>query len=282
MQPSFQINVHTHNTKTVLELLHEKSGISKIKIKDAMNKGAVWQKATGPRKRIRRAKKIFPKKCIIEFYYDANLLDKTPPEGECIHNEKNYSVWFKPSGLMTQGTLYGDHCSILRQAEIHFASKNPLFPVNRLDRETSGILMIAHSKNSAAKLSALFQNRQVQKKYLAVVKGAPEGMDELHEISLPLDGKEAITKYETLIYNEKKNETTLNVWIETGRKHQIRRHFEMIGHPLIGDPLYGEGNKNKKGGLKLLARQLSFKCPFSNKIKSFEVSSSLLGEKFPG
>ena len=63
---------------------------------------------------------------------------------------------------------------------------------------------------------------------------------------------------------------TVRIVMGSGRKHQIRRHFDLIGHPVVGDPRYGKDNKNR-AGLQLVATGLEFKCPFSKRIQSFKV-----------
>jgi len=79
-----------------------------------------------------------------------------------------------------------------------------------------------------------------------------------------VDGKAALTEFEALSYDPAANASKVAVRIKTGRLHQIRRHFDLIGHPVMGDPRYGAGNKNKKG-LQLVADRLSFICPFAKR-----------------
>jgi len=254
---------------TAVEFLAEYSGISKVRIKDAMNKGAVWLKqAHGRQRRVRRATAVLAAGDQIAFYYDAKLLALKPPAAECISDRKRYSVWFKPAGLMTQGTKYGDHCSLLRAVELFFKSRRRVFPVHRLDWEAAGIVLIAHDKGAAGKLSRLFQNRSIVKHYRAQVLGNLAEKKPEDTIRIPLDGKLAETWYTAAEYDPASNTTAVDVIIRTGRKHQIRRHFEMIGFPVMGDPRYGEGNKNTSG-LRLIATALAFQCPISGKSSVF-------------
>ncbi|MBU0992608.1 MAG: RluA family pseudouridine synthase [Proteobacteria bacterium] len=264
----YKISVDRSQNATVSDLLCLASGISKTKIKDAMTKGAVWIKKQNKQKRIRRASTLPESGAVVELYYDEALLDIVPEKGTCIKDEKHYSVWFKPSGLMSQGTLYGDHASVLRQAELFFENKRPVFPVNRLDRETAGLILLAHSKKAAAALSSLFQERRIKKTYLAMVKGHPGHMEDMGEISFSLDGKRALTRFRTIRHDPSKDVSLVDICLDTGRFHQIRRHFDMIGCPVMGDPRYGKGNKNKDG-LKLFAHALEFTCPITGKTKSY-------------
>ena len=80
-------------------------------------------------------------------------------------------------------------------------------------------------------------------------------------IDRPVDGKSAVTEYTVTGYDPAANTSTVDITIRTGRKHQIRKHFDAIGFPVIGDPRYGKNNKNKSG-LKLMATELAFRCPY--------------------
>jgi tRNA pseudouridine32 synthase / 23S rRNA pseudouridine746 synthase len=269
---SLKKTVGADDPETAVEFLARHSGISKIRIKDAMNKGAVWLKRThGKQYRIRRATTVIKRGDRLAFYYDEKLLALMPTAAECICDRRRYSVWFKPAGLMTQGTAYGDHCALLRAAELFFKNKRQVFPVHRLDREAAGIVLVAHDKGAAGKLSRLFQNRSIVKHYQAQVLGDLAQKKTKDTIQIPLDGKSAETEYTAGDYDPTSNTTMVDVIIRTGRKHQIRRHFEMIGFPVMGDPLYGEGNKNTEG-MQLTATALEFKCPLSGKYSVFNIT----------
>lgn len=254
-------------TATACELLAVRTGFSKGKIKDAMNKGAVWLvPSTGPMKRLRRATAILNAGEKIELHYNDDVLAKEVPGSVLVADEHHYSVWFKPSGVLAQGTMEGDHCALLRQAELYFKMSRPVFLVHRLDREASGLMLVAHSQNAAARLSALFQNNAVYKRYWVQVRGqltAAQGV-----IDTPLDGKAAHTEYTVESYDAVSDTSILSVVIDTGRLHQIRRHLDGVGHPVIGDPKYGTGNKSPTG-LQLNAVQLRFRCPFTDKEMDF-------------
>lgn len=237
-----------------------------------MNKGAVWLKKTrGKQNRIRRATAALKTGDNLSLYYDEKLLALKPPSAECISDQQRYSVWFKPAGLMTQGTRYGDHCSLLRTAELFFETNRNVFLIHRLDREAAGIALVAHDKGAAGKLSRLFQNRSIVKHYRAQVLGNLARRKPEDKIQIPLDHKPAITEYKAVSYDAPSNTTLVDVIIATGRKHQIRRHFEMIGFPVMGDPRYGEGNKNTVG-MKLTAKGLEFGCPFSKQYRLYNLS----------
>jgi tRNA pseudouridine32 synthase/23S rRNA pseudouridine746 synthase len=262
---------------TACDLIAARAGLAKSRVKDAMAKGAVWLTGKkGGRKRLRRATAQPGAGEVLELYYDARLLAVTPPMAQCLHDARQYSVWLKPAGLLAQGTDYGDHCALERQAEVHFRMKRPVLIVHRLDREAIGLMILAHTKTAAAKLSRLLQDNAIDKQYRVTVLGRP--IPEQGVIELPLDGKPAITRYSLTGYDPAADTSVVEVTLKTGRLHQIRRHFAMLGHPVIGDPRYGTGNKNSTG-LELVAYRLAFHCPFSG--KEVQVSLAELGAMCP-
>jgi tRNA pseudouridine32 synthase/23S rRNA pseudouridine746 synthase len=271
---SFIISVDKHARGAVCDFLASHTGLSKTKIKDAMNKGALWVVKKGDRsgklRRLRKATAMIDSMLRIEFYYDEKLLALKPPQARCIEDLGDYSVWFKPAGLMSQGTMDADHCSLLRQSELFLGNVRISYLVHRLDREAAGLMLIAHTKNAAAQLSKLFRENRIIKQYRAEVLGNLEERSVNDVIDLPLDGKAAFTEYEVKSYDPDKNTSVVDVTIKTGRMHQIRRHFEMIGFPVMGDPKYGNGNKNKEG-LKLAAYLLRFDCPINKRSVEFRI-----------
>jgi len=157
-------------------------------------------------------------------------------------------------------------------------SRNRIFIVHRLDRETSGILIFA--KNEEAKFRLQSQWQDNQKQYLAVVHGQCEkraetittylAENQAHGVYTTQDarnGKLADTAYRVL--KRTKEFTLLEVNLLTGRKHQIRVHLAGIGHPVVGDERYGKEQKRHQR-LALHARSISFKHPFSGQPLSFE------------
>lgn len=261
----FEKSYTAEDATQALDALAEISGLSKAKLKDAMAKGAVWLHQGKRSKRLRRAQTQLKPGETLSLHYDTELLSRSATAPILLKDESHYSVWYKPAGTLSQGTLFGDHCSILRQAEQYFASKRPTLLVHRLDRETDGIMLIAHSKKAAAALSNLFQSRKVIKRYRAQVRGeAPAAF----EMNTPIDGKPAVTKITRLRYDNESNTSNVEVLIETGRKHQIRRHLAEAGFPVLGDPAYGSNNSDPRG-LQLTAWEISFTCPLRRQPKHF-------------
>ncbi len=109
-----------------------------------------------------------------------------------------------------------------------------LRPVNRLDRGTSGAIIMAKSPTAAGMFGRMVKEEGLEKLYLAISDG---DLPDEGDITAPLDGKESATRYRVLFRGE--GRTFAAVYPITGRMHQIRRHFKLIGHPIIGDRRYG-------------------------------------------
>jgi tRNA pseudouridine32 synthase/23S rRNA pseudouridine746 synthase len=264
----FRKTVGACGSVTACDFLASGTGLSKSRVKDAMNKGGVRVKRkSGGMRRLRKATTELKTGDMIEFFYDEKLLSLKPPRAVCLNDHVHYSVWYKPAGLLAQGTAFGDHCSLTRQAELFFPSRR-VFLVHRLDREAEGLMLLAHSSSAAAKLSELFTKNLILKEYRARVLGNMGEKGRRGTIDLPLDGKEALTDFEVESFDPESDTSIVRLTIRTGRLHQIRRHLEMYGHPVMGDPKYGRGNKNTEG-MRLSAVSLRFRCPFQEREVEF-------------
>jgi tRNA pseudouridine32 synthase/23S rRNA pseudouridine746 synthase len=149
---------------------------------------------------------------------------------------------------------------VVRWAERHLQPERPAFTVHRIDRAANGLILVAHSKRVAAALSALFANREVEKRYRALVAGDFSTQSGPLRVEEPIDGKEAISEFSLQEVIDDGRRSLVNVRIETGRKHQVRRHLADLGHPVIGDRLYGNGEQDRMD-LQLSAYFLAFRCP---------------------
>ncbi len=245
-----------------IDLLQKATGLSKQRIKLAMTQGAVWMTRGRNTQRLRRAKRALRAGDEVHLYYDVAILAEVPAEPALIADVGKYSVWNKPYGLRSQGSKWGDHCTVGRWAERHLQPERPAFTVHRLDRAATGLMLVAHTKTMAATLSKLFRERQVEKRYRALVTGDFSGQPNPLRVEEPIEDKEAISEF-SLQEVKEDGRSLVDVRIETGRKHQIRRHLADLGHPVIGDRLYGDGEKDGVD-LQLTAYLLAFHCPVTD------------------
>lgn len=245
MRKKFHLTVSNNDTN-IADYLTQYTQLSKQRIKQAMQKGAVWLENERGVRRVRRVNKKAQCQHIIHCYYDENILQQTPATPTLIKDEIEYSVWLKPSGMHSQGSKWSDHCTIHRWIEQHYrfeqqAQRN-CFIIHCLDKATSGLMMIGHTKRKTAELAEQFQQRQIEKYYYAIVAGQLHKLEKNEDgkiiIDTLIDDKKAKTIINAIHYNSETNRSLLDIKIETGRKHQIRKHLSQLGYPIIGDRLY--------------------------------------------
>lgn len=199
-------------------------------------------------------------------------LDKAPSKilkmpMEVLYEDAYLAVVFKPAGLPVSGNQFRTvENALLYNIQLSTeadALKQPR-AAHRLDAPTSGLLLIAKTKQARINLGAQFEAKTIQKRYQAIVIGAtaPKG-----EINIPIEGKASLSFYECLqtVDSLKSGQLSLlNLYPKTGRTHQLRIHLSKLGFPILGDALYGtEGLILKHKGLFLTAIELRFKHPVS-------------------
>lgn len=206
----------------------------------------------------------------VAYFHPSPLVSKLEPEPiplEVIYEDKNLLVINKPAGMVVHPDETGHHNGTVVHAALAHAQhlsgmggiKRPGI-VHRLDKDTSGVLLLTKNDPTHRKFSQMFHDRKVQKTYLALVKGKPrteQGIIDAplarhsvnrKKMSISHQGKQAITHFKTkAIY---KNVSLLELRIKTGRTHQIRVHLASIGHPIVGDETYGDKRLNQEFRLK--------------------------------
>ena len=260
---------------SAVDVLQEATGLSKQRIKLAMSQGAVWVTRGRNTRRLRRVKRALSVGDEVHLYYDAGILAEIPPEPALIADVAAYSVWRKPCGLRSQGSKWGDHCTVVRWAERHLRPERPAFTVHRLDRAANGLILVAHSRSIAAILSALFRDRKMEKRYRAVVAGDFSGQPNPVRVELPIGDRESVSEISWLQTSDDRSRSLVDVTIETGRKHQIRRHLADLGYPILGDRLYGAGETDGVD-LQLTAYLLAFHCPVAGEQVEYRLGENWL------
>jgi tRNA pseudouridine65 synthase len=223
-----------------------------------------------------------------------------------LFQDEHIVVIDKPSGLLV-------HRSLIDKRETRFALQMTrdqigqyVYPVHRLDKPTSGVLVMGLSSEIAAKLSEQFVQKKIIKNYMALVRGytleegiidyaLKEELDKMTDRKAQQDkpAQTAITYYKTLWKGEiptpvgryqSARYSLVSLTPKTGRKHQIRRHMKHMFHPIVGDTTYGDGKHNKMfrdrfelSRLLLVAKELSFEHPVTG--ESVNLCASI-GEAF--
>ena len=173
---------------------------------------------------------------------------------DVIAEEEEFLVINKAAGLVCHPTKGDEYSSLISRARLYLGAKEEPHLINRLDRETSGIIIVAKSSEMSAMLRKVWESRAVEKEYLAIVHGelrgavtieAPLGRDEESVVSIKDKVREDGASAKTQAFGLKVFERTgkafslVKVVLYTGRKHQIRIHLSHIGHPIVGDKMYG-------------------------------------------
>ncbi len=218
---------------------------------------------------------------------DADIVAVDKPAGMVVHPGAGVD-----SGTLVNAILYrfrnlesffpvefsSEDCPDGADAESFDANRPGI--VHRLDKDTSGVVIVAKNKTTLGRLQKMFKEREVQKTYLALVHGFPIKGTRKIELSLGRDpanrkkiavapeGKMAVTRYEIIRQGHIENQpvSVLQVWIETGRTHQIRVHLAHLHHPILGDNTYGGSRRLPHAPRQMLhAWSISFRHPSTGK-----------------
>lgn len=219
--------------------------------------GAVWWQTGGKPKRLRNPTQPVKPGHRLHLYCNESTLADCPFEPRLIADYRRYSIWDKPSGMLSQGSKWGDHWTLQRWIQMNRWPERECLSVHRLDRYTRGLMLVAHDAEANAALHRLFEQGLVSKTYRVRVQGVMEP-DSTRIVDAAIDERPACSEIRVL--DSDGHSSRVEVHPRTGRKHQIRRHLAGIGHPVINDRQYGQSPF--EGDLQLEAVALSFEDPF--------------------
>lgn len=206
------------------------------------------------------------------------------PKLRIIFEDQYLIVVEKKEGLLTVSTGNTDETTAFSILKTHVKKSSPqnrIYVVHRLDRETSGVIMFAKTKEVQLILQENWHRIVTRRIYVALVEGQVEKQEDtivtwltenekslkIHSSETDNGGQQAITHYRCVKSNE--DYSLLEIELETGRKNQIRVHMQGIGHPIVGDKKYGAGT-SPIGRVGLHARLLAFYHPITTEVVSFE------------
>jgi 23S rRNA pseudouridine1911/1915/1917 synthase len=213
---------------------------------------------------------VIPEEMDLDIYYeDGDVIVVNKPKGMVVHPAAGHVTGTLVNGLMAHCKDLSGINGILRPGIVH-----------RIDKDTSGLLMVAKNDHAHEHLVNQLVEKTVTRKYKALVHGnishdhgtidAPIGRDskDRQSMSVVENGKHAVTHFHVI--ERFKDYTFVECQLETGRTHQIRVHMKYIGFPLVGDPKYGPRKTLDLGGQALHAAVLGFVHPVTDKYLEFE------------
>ena len=216
--------------------------------------------------------------------YEINIEKENIPL-DIVYEDDDLLIVNKESGMVTHPAP-GHYTKTLVNALLYkfdISTTTDIRPgiVHRLDKDTSGLMVVAKNEKTHEKLSEMIKNKEVKRHYIALVEGeiqhetgtidAPIGRDQYDRQKMAvtdINGKDSITHFKVL--KRYKNKTLVECILETGRTHQIRVHMKYINHPVVNDPIYNK-KKSDDFGQMLHSKSIEFIHPITKKEIYFEV-----------
>lgn len=220
------------------------------------------------------------------------------PDLDILYQDEHFVAVNKTAGLLVHRSWLDCHATEFALQKVRNQVGQYVYPIHRLDRPTSGVLLFALNKEAAKAVSLQFEEHQISKHYLAVARGHLESGELDYPLKEILDkiadkkaqhdkpAQSAFTRYEQRDKTEtpypvrpysSSRYSLISLFPQTGRKHQLRRHLAHLRHPIVGDTTHGDGKHNKmfrekfdSHRLLLHAFQLSFLHPFQDEIINIE------------
>lgn len=277
MKHNWCVEIHqqqtTANHQTASELLVATGKLTANQIQHCFENGAVWLQANHKPRRLYEANTIVTKGQLIHCYCNISTLSECPFKASLVADFDAFSIWNKPSGMLCQGSKWGDHWALYRWIKQNYWPDRQSFITHRIDRFTSGLVIVAHTELINKKFHRLFENRLIKKTYRAIVKGLLP-LNQQFTLNTPVQNKKAISEIWVGDLQPATERSLVLIKPHTGRKHQIRIHLADCGHPIVNDRQYGQPPFD--GDLQLQASDLQFNNPLDDQSVKVSLPSDKL------
>ena len=284
MKETFEIVVSEDSLERIDKYLTTKTDLSRNRIQELIDQKNILVND----KEIKANYKVKPNDLITITIPEEEAYDIEPINMnlDIVYEDSDVCVVNKPQGLIVHPTLTTKEKTLVNGLMYQIKDLSGINGVNRpgivhrIDKDTSGLLMVAKNDNAHNSLVNQLMNKTTNRIYIALVYGniennlgrinAPIGRDKLDRKKMAVveDGKPAVTNFRVLERFD--GYTLVECKLETGRTHQIRVHMKYIGHPLVGDPLYGPKHVIGNTGQYLHAKVIGFKHPRTNEYLEFD------------
>ena len=284
MKGDFKISCDEQNSRLDMVFNNHFKDFSRSHIKNLIDEGKILLNG----KTVKSGEKVKFNQLVSYNFEDLEPLQVQPEniDFEIVYQDKDLIVVNKPQGLVVhpcsstkKGTLVN---GLLDKIKDLSGINGVLRPgiVHRLDKNTSGLMVVAKNDKAHISLAEQIKNKTCERNYIALCEGVfnkDEGeiktylersKSDRKKYAVSSKGKRAITDFKVL--KRYMNKTLVEFSLQTGRTHQIRVHCKYIGHPIVGDDIYGKAEKNLKGQL-LHSYKIKFIHPSTNKEMSFQI-----------
>lgn len=275
----------TKNNIRIDSYITEETDYSRSKIAKGIKEGKILVN----NKPVQASYKVKEKDIIEIEPLEEEVIDVIPEKMDLdiVYEDEYLAIINKKSGVVVHPAVGNYSHTLVNGLMYHFntiSKEKTIRPgiVHRLDKDTSGLMVVAKNDKVHEQLSNMIKDKQVERKYLALVWGivkhekgtidAPIGRDinnrQKYTVT-DINSKDSITHFKTL--KRYKEATLIECKLDTGRTHQIRVHMEYIGHPVVNDPVYGRRKIINNFGQMLHSKSIKFTHPVTKELLSFEV-----------
>ena len=257
-----------YGQQKAIDVLAHQQKLTPTELQTCFEHGAVWLETTGKPSRLYDADTRIKRGHTLHLYCNSTTLTPCPYAAHLVSDMKTFSIWDKPSGMLSQGSKWGDHWTIQHWVKQHYSAERPCLITHRLDRYTRGLIIVAHDDTINRSFHRMFAQHQIDKTYRAIVVGLMSP-DKAITIDSPVHDQQALTALQVIEQDPQHNRTLVEINPKTGRKHQIRIHLADLGFPIVNDRAYGSGPF--AGDLGLQASRLQFQHPETQQKLSFSL-----------